>query len=217
MVSCAVSKSEFGSSEMSPTIYYKPTIHVDKKKCSANELADMKDPEGRILTTLCNEDFELCLLQGSCFVEHEGKIKSFNYHSKKKGEHRFTEVNLSKCPYGFGVKGHCLDPYFSVAADLTYYSLGDVIFVPRLQGALLPNGEIHDGYLIVRDTGSKIIGPLRFDFFTGFLNHLSPDNPLARIGFGDPKNKFEFKKLSESEAQSIREKRNYPNINTDKN
>lgn len=217
MISCAVSKSEFGSSNMSPTIYYKPTIILNKTKCTANELTDMTDPAGHILTTICKQDFELCLLQGSCFIEEQGKVKSFNYHSRIKGEYRFIEVSLSKCPYGFGVKGQCLDPYFSVAADLTYYSLGDVIFVPRLEGTVLPNGEVHDGYLIVRDTGTAIIGPQRFDFFTGFLNHLSPDNTFARMGFGDPKNKFEFKKVSEVDAKNIREKRNYPGIKTVKN
>lgn len=34
----------------------------------------------------------------------------------------------------------CLDPYFTVAADLNFYKLGDVIFVPQFVGEVMPDG-----------------------------------------------------------------------------
>lgn len=209
--SCANSKSSSGTL-LSPTIYYKPTIHLNKTKCPSNSLRDIKTPDDRILQTVCGEDFKLCLRQGSCFIEDQGKVTSFNYHSMKNGEPRFIEVDIKKCPYGYGVKGNCLDPYYSAAADLKYYSVGDVIFIPRLVGAELPSGLIHDGYIIIRDAGGGVKGSERFDFFTGFLSHLSRENTFARLGFGDPKNQFEFRRASESEAKAVRAKRNYPGL-----
>ena len=59
----------------------------------------------------------------------------------------------------------CLDPYYSVAADLDIYKLGTVVYVPSFVGVLLPSGVNHDGYFVVRDSGSSIKGYGRFDFF----------------------------------------------------
>ncbi|MGZ6471263.1 MAG: 3D domain-containing protein [Bdellovibrio sp.] len=198
---------------LSPTIYYKPTIHLNKLKCSNNDLRDMKTQDDRTLVTVCFEDFKLCLKQGSCFIEDGGKVTSYNYHATKNGEPRFVEVDTKRCPYGYGVKSNCLEPYFSAAADLNYHAIGEVIFIPRLIGLILPSGVLHDGYIIIRDSGGSIIGPDRFDFFTGFVDHLSKDNPFARLGLGDPKNRFEYRKVTDfSEAESVRKKRNYPNL-----
>lgn len=211
VLGCAASKSSDGLS-MNPTIYYKPTIHQNKAKCSNGNLRDLLSPDGYVLVTLCDTDYKQCLMQGSCFVEDEGKITSYNYHSSKEKIPRFIEVDLNTCPYGYGVRSSCLDPYFSAAADLKYYNPGDVIYVPRLVGAVMPNGEVHDGYIVIRDSGGGILGANRFDFFTGFFNHLAKENTLARLGFGDPKNSFEFRLANEDEAQAARQRRNYPGL-----
>ncbi|MEK2644226.1 murein transglycosylase [Bdellovibrio sp. BCCA] len=208
---CAVSKNSDGMS-LNPTIYYKPTIHQNKTKCSANALRDLLSPDGQVLVTLCESDYKQCLLQGSCFIEDDGKITSYNYYSTKEKIPRFIEVDLNSCPYGYGVRNSCLDPYFSAAADLKYYNAGDVIFIPRLVGAVMPNGEVHDGYIVIRDSGGGVLGANRFDFFTGFFNHLAKQNTLARLGFGDPKNRFEFRLASKAEAQAARARRNYPRL-----
>lgn len=209
LLACSSSNTEKG---LIPTIYYKPTVHVDKSKCASSDLKDLLSTSGKTLTTLCQQDYWHCLMQGSCFVYDQQKLNSYNYHSTKNGVALFVEVDLNKCPYGYGAKGYCLDPYFSIAADLSIHKMGDVFFVPRLEGAVLPNGEIHDGYVIVRDSGGKILGAARFDFFTGFLDHLNSNNTLAQLGFGDPKNRFEYYKLSEDEAEKIRAKRGYPGL-----
>lgn len=212
-VSCAANSSTSDDNDLVPTIYYKPTIILDKTKCGPNDLKDFISPEGKVLETVCEVDFNRCLMQGSCFIEYpDGKVKSYNVHSKKDNVFRFIEVDTKRCPYGYGVRNSCLDPYFSVAADLNFYQAGDAIFVPRLVGAQMPNGEIHDGYLLVRDKGGGVIGANRFDFFTGFFNHLSGDNVMAKLGFGDPKNRFEFRKATAEEAKKVRAQRSYPGL-----
>lgn len=210
-MSCAETKSS-DVSQLIPTIYYKPIIQYDRQKCSASRLKDMKDPDGRTLITICDTDYDRCLMQGSCFVHEEDKTHSFNYHSTKDGIARFVEVDIAICPFGYGVKSSCLDPYFSVAADLSIYRAGDVIFVPRLIGVRMPNGEIHDGFLVIRDSGGKIKGRGRFDFFTGFYNHLDKENVLARLGFSDSRHRYEYRIANPSEAAATRERRGYPKL-----
>jgi hypothetical protein len=210
LISCASKASE--AETLNPTIYYKPTVNLDVSKCTDDDLRDVVTEDGKVLTTMCSNDYKSCLMQGSCFVHKQGKVRSFNYQSLKDGVYRFVEVDIRQCPYGYGVRNSCLDPYFTVAADLQFYKPGDVIFVPRLVGAKMPNGEIHDGFLIVRDRGGGIIGANRFDFFTGFYSHLSRENTMARLGFGDKDNKFEFRKATDEEAAYTRSQRGYPRL-----
>lgn len=211
LMSCAETKSS-NVSKLTPTIYYKPVIQYDRQKCSSNRLKDMKDPDGKTLITICDTDFDRCLMQGSCFVHEEDKIHSFNYHSTKGGIARFVEVDIQACPYGYGVKSSCLDPYFSVAADLSLYKAGDVIFVPRLVGVRMPNGEIHDGFLVIRDSGGKIKGRGRFDFFTGFYNHLDKENVMVHLGFSDSNHRYEYRLAKPNEAAATRQRRAYPKL-----
>lgn len=211
MISCAVSKNSDGLS-MNPTIYYKPTIRQKDAKCASSATRDILTVDGVTLATLCEKDYDACLMQGSCFVDDGIKVTSYNYHSTKDQVARFMEVDLKKCPYGYGVRSSCLDPYFSVAADLSIYKAGEVLFIPRLVGAVLPNGEVHDGFIIIRDSGGGIIGANRFDFFTGFYDHRQKANTLARLGFGEPKNRFEFRKATAEETLAAQKSRNYPGL-----
>lgn len=211
LISCAAPQSSDG---LVPTIYFKPTIRADQTKCSSSSQREILSPEGYTLATLCDSDYKQCLMQGSCFVEQDGVLTSYNYHSTKEGVARFIVTDLKECPFGYGVQSSCLDPFYSVAADLDVYGAGDVIFVPRLVGARLPNGQLHDGFLIIRDSGGGIKGADRFDFFTGFLDHRTKENPFARLGFGDPKNRFQFRLASKSEALAARQRRGYPGLNS---
>lgn len=211
LLSCAASKSSVGLF-LNPTIYYKPTIHKYKAKCSSNSLRDLISPDGRTLVALCESDYRECLLQGSCFVDDGEQVTSYNYHSTRDGVPRFVVVDLTICPYGYGVRESCLDPYFSAAADLEFYHPGDVIFVPRLIGAVMPDGEVHDGFIVIRDSGGRIVGANRFDFFTGLYSHRQRQNVFARLGFSDPKNRFEFRMATKDEAVATRVRRNYPGL-----
>lgn len=208
---CAASKSSEGLS-MVATIYYKPTIQNNKTSCSANSLRDLLSPEGYTLVTLCEANYKECLLQGSCVVEENDVRTSYNYHSTKEGVARFIKVDTAKCPFGYGVRSSCLDPYFSAAADLKFHSPGDVIFIPRLVGSVLPHGEVHDGFIVIRDSGGGIVGENRFDFFTGYLDHKHKDNIFAHLGFSDPKSRIEYRKATEAESVLARESRNYPGL-----
>lgn len=197
---------------LSPTIYYKPVVHIENEKCSSNDLVDMKTKQGATLATLCKATYKNCLLQGSCYIIQGNQTKMIGYGGEHTDGYNFVEVDYKRCPYGWGVKEICLDPYFSIAADMKYFDAGDVIYVPKLVGVALPTGETHDGYMIVRDEGGGITGPARFDFFTGLLDHRSKKNPFATLGFGDQTNRFEFRIVKGDEAKQALKRRGYPGI-----
>lgn len=199
-------------SSLRPTIYYLPRIDVNADSCSSNDLVDVRGARGQTIVTLCVKSYKTCLMQGTCLVVQNGIAQLLNYSGTQGGARFFTFTDRSICPFGFGVKKICLDPYFSVAADLSYHKAGDVIYVPKLRGVALPDGRTHDGYVIVRDTGGNIVGQDRFDFFTGDLNYKDPRNVFGTMGLASKKNRFQYTKVSADLAERIRKNRLFPRM-----
>jgi 3D (Asp-Asp-Asp) domain-containing protein len=197
---------------ITPTLYYKPVIELERMQCPASELRDLVNENDEVLMQLCAKEYNNCLLQGSCFVVTEGKTRAFNFTKNKDGINRFAEKYEARCPYGYGVRAICLDPFYTVAADPTFHQVGDVIFVPKLVGVDLPDSTKHTGYLVVRDVGGAILGENRFDFFTGFYGPYDRANSFSRLGLSDKKNKFGYQKMPEEIAKKVREHRRFPNI-----
>ncbi|KYG62431.1 murein transglycosylase [Bdellovibrio bacteriovorus] len=199
---------------LSPTIYYKPVLSADPAQCAGTPMVELKDIEDKVLTVLCPKDHANCLMQGACYVADEwGRLRSFNYVRRGVDQlPRWGEVNTSKCPYGYGVRNVCLDPHYSVAADLDFHKLGDVIFVPRLVGVAMPDGSTHHGYLVIRDKGAAIKGPHRFDFFTGFVEPYVSANIMRKLGFSESKNSFVYRKATAEEAEMVRRYTAYPGL-----
>ena len=156
-------------------------------------------------------------MEGTCQIQQGSKKVLLNVSAIRDGERRFVVIEDSECVYGGGdrrdkVKGYkimCLDPYYSLAADLTIYNLGDVIYIPSAVGIILPNGSTHDGYFVVRDSGGAIKGYGRFDFFSGFDSSF---NPLKMAGFSDKDNNVPYYLVMGSEAEQFLRKRNFPSI-----
>lgn len=150
--------------------------------------------------------------------EAHAQPASLNYEiinyvkSDKHGVPLFMMTDEEACPWGYGVKAICLDPFYTVAADMEYHKPGEVLFVDRLKGIILPNGEVHSGFVIVRDRGAAIKGPDRFDFYTGLIAYKDPKNPFTAKGFAASSNKFNYRKATESEAKHFRLLRNFPKV-----
>lgn len=199
---------------MHPTIYYKPIFTEHDNKCSQDDWKPIISPENKVLAQLCSANFARCLMEGACSVfDEHGTLRSFNYYQRgEDGIPRFKEIDRNRCPFGYGVKNICLDPYYSIAADLKIYKVGDVIFIPKIVGQIMPDGETHDGFFVVRDAGSAIQGAQRFDFYTGYTHPFSSKNPFFHLGFADVKNSIEFRLATEEEAIRIRSKTLYPSI-----
>lgn len=196
-----------------PTVYYYPVINEDKRKCSRT--SELIDEDGKRLARVCATTRASCRLQGSCAIIQKGKKKTFNIVGKIGEIDRFFETTKDACRFGYGVKASCLDPFYTVAADLNIYRPGDVIYVPKIRGIELPDGSKHSGYFLIRDRGRNIIGKTRFDFFTGHIPWRDDENPFTKAGLASKANKFEFMKIKGAKAKAFSELRSYPKLPVD--
>lgn len=123
----------------------------------------------------CEKFKEMVGVQGSGTLS-KGKIYTFQGKT----------VDIGDCDTSIGKGNTCLIPYVSVAADLRYHELGDIIEMPALKGKIitLPNGKkfVHPGYFIVDDRGaaSYIRGENRFDVYTGPHDLDDPRNAFGQ-------------------------------------
>jgi 3D (Asp-Asp-Asp) domain-containing protein len=199
-----------------PTIYYVPQYDLTKQACSASERTPLKDKHDVTLFEICPQTYSSCLMQGTCSLKNgQGEFLVNVAGRSADGKQRFSRVGNKVCRYGYGAKRNiCLDPFHSIAADLSIYQLGQVIYIPSLVGVNLPDGTRHDGYFIVRDSGGAIKGYGRFDFFTGFWSNIR-SNPFAKVGLSDKSTHPQYYVLDDSEASEILKKRNYPELPVD--
>jgi hypothetical protein len=199
--------------EAIPTVYYKARYELAKQTCDASDKLPILDPQDAVLAELCPRAHADCTLQGSCLiVDEDGLSTSINYVRTVNKIPRFVEIDSRRCPFGLGVQNMCLDPFYTVAADLDFFKPGDVLYVPALVGLNLPRGLKHHGFLIVRDRGAGIKGDHRFDFFSGFFHYSDPRNPFSRIGLQDQTNRFPYYKVTGKSAELILNKRGYPEL-----
>jgi len=201
---------------LKPTIYYFPVYDEDKGGCAASEKVTLHGEDGKALMSVCRKSSNSCGLQGTCSIIQKGKIRLFNILDRIRGQDRYFEIDRNECRFGYGVRSICLDPFYTLAADLKIYKPGDVIFVPAIVGTVLPSGTIHDGFFVVRDKGRGINGRGRFDFFTGLLSWFDEKNPFAKLGLGDKKNSMQYFKIKGAKAQEILSRRVYPSLPANK-
>lgn len=198
---------------LAPTIYFIPILNAKKTDCPENSLQPIKNIQGQTIAKVCDEDYKICVKQGTCLVSETRGMRIINFTTRRGKIPLFSDKIKKECPYGLGMKDICLDPYFTVAGDLNFHKLGDVIYVPSARGIQLPNGETHDGYFIVRDSGSNLKSEKRFDFFTGFDRDDDIANVFKKLGLDDKENRFKHETVSETIAAKVRAKRNYPKLN----
>lgn len=87
--------------------------------------------------------------------------------------HMVNRRTVSKAaPYGRGSSGRLLVPFRSVAADRRVFPPGTVLYIPELRGRTMRDGHgkafVHDGYVMVTDSGSGVRHG-HIDFFAGGL------------------------------------------------
>lgn len=208
------------SGKLTPTVYYKPVFFPEDESCAANTRVPMLDVNGKVLLQTCSRIARACAVQGSCtfYREVEGgrelqtiRLNIISYNPRTRISH-FADVTSSECVFGLGVRSICLDPFYSVAADLSLYKPGDVLFVPAMVGLPLPDGSLHDGFMVVRDAGGGIEGLGRFDFFTGLQSWRSPQNPFLALKLQDPSTRLDFFLLRGERAEQVRRERSYPKL-----
>lgn len=195
-----------------PTVYYKPLYTLNEESCEEKDLVNLRGKEKEVLLQLCPRMKSECLLQGSCLIRTDDRLRSFNYFRMQDKMPLFAEIDTEVCPYGLGLSNICLDPFYTVAADKSLMKKGDVIFVPAIVGMDLPNGQRHNGYLVVRDSGGAIKGKGRFDFFSGYIHWRNRENPFTQAGLISKSTNKDWFIVSGESAELIRKRRNFPRL-----
>jgi|GEM_PF-3700116 len=179
---------------LSPTVYYTPKFNVDTARDSGCKLVGIGE------WSICESSFRDCLMQGSCFL---GFANNWRYFVRAGKAEALRPESQGRCRFANGYGG-CLTPNVSIAADLNVHKVGDVIYVPELDGKNVPYVGRHDGFFVVHDKGGAIVGPNRFDFYTGHMGARDQSNAMARWGFGDKSRSFRYVKLGEAAAIAVR-------------
>lgn len=204
-------KEDFeGPGTLKPTVYYFVVINEDKKSCDSK--IGLHGAGGKKLISVCLRTHQACALQGSCGVVQNGRTYFFNIIGRFQNQERFFQIEEDGCKYGYGVNSSCLDPFYTLAADLTIYKPGEVIYIPSVVGMELPDGSKHSGYFVIRDQGRGIKGRGRFDFFSGEFYWADPQNPLYKIGFSDVKTNVPYYRVKGETAKAVLANRAYPNL-----
>lgn len=209
----SIAKSEMvGPGVLKPTVYYYVVLNEDTNACPANTKVPLYGQGGKTLLKVCPKTASACSLQGTCGVTQKGETHTFNIIGRFEGQDRFFEIPEDGCRFGYGVRSSCLDPFYTLAADLTIYSPGEVIFIPAVVGLVLPDGSKHSGYFVIRDRGRGIKGLGRFDFFTGHYSWLNKNNPFKKLGLGDVKTNIPYYRIKGEAAKKVQAYRAYPDL-----
>jgi len=98
----------------------------------------------------------------------------------------FEELDEKTHPYGRGAAHRPLEPFRSVAVDPRLIPIGEPLYVPELDGILLPDGTIHDGCVRADDTGGGI-KHRKMDFFVvSYANFRYLDSELWGVDWVTP-------------------------------
>lgn len=207
-----VQATETREAVLIPTIYRLFIINKDKQSCNWKPKKSFYNRDGRVLQTVCAEDYDRCRLEGSCDVIENSKLTPIGFLKQVGSNDYWRTYDRRRCPYGSGYGNTCLDPFRSVAADLNYWKLGDVIYISIVDGVELPDGSVHDGFFTVRDTGGAINGPHRFDFYVGKSSQKIIVNIFSKMKLNDRQTQVLFRRASADETARVLSQRRYPEI-----
>ena len=119
--------------DLRPTMYY--IANESETSCvgryngndfDGSEISEVLTPEGDLIAKVCTRFFKVLSMEGTGVLSDRGQGElTVNWA----GKFRFRVMD--KCTFGEGVKGLCLIPYHTIAADLTVYPVGTMMYIPR--------------------------------------------------------------------------------------
>lgn len=171
------------------TVYFVFRAHASSRSDAVPVLDSHAHPFG---VALSRWDWCHAALEGTVQVTADGGARVFNYARTSSQVHVdcsdilgfldnasrnqiertvFVEITAT-APGGLASRpGTRLVPYRTLAVDPRFIPLGSLLYIPSLRGLRMPDGQVHDGYVLAADIGIGIAGN-HVDFFIG-----APGNP----------------------------------------
>jgi hypothetical protein len=138
-------------------------------KCLSGSSATTKTVTHYYVPLLDAYDHYSCdQMEGTCIYKKNGVewLHNYGYADQK--------LKDARCKNGYGNKSNCLNPCRTIAASMSHHRWGEIIYIKELVGQKCGSARdktdmIHDGFVMVGDTGSPthFNAPGRFDFFWG--------------------------------------------------
>lgn len=108
---------------------------------------ELRDSRGRVIAETHARFRKDLVMEGTGWLR-DGRTVRFD--RTVNGEHRFRVI---KSRFGITATGCPADPYRTAAVDPRFVKLGSKIYIPQLEGTVLPDGSKHDGIFIANDRG----------------------------------------------------------------
>ncbi len=191
--------------------------------CRTELRRNVLDKNEKTLLQVCADQYYSCVFNGGCSFQQIGKeylFLNFLRYSADQEHAYFFKANTQRCPFGYGTKNVCIDPYFSaIVGPTSFLKTGDVIEIPAARGLKLPTGEIHTGFFVVRDLASSLE-----DSIEGRVSlHLGPQSStelsrhasiFSSVGLNNLDSGLKFRVITGEQASKVRQERNYPLVNS---
>jgi 3D (Asp-Asp-Asp) domain-containing protein len=124
-------------------------------------------------------------MEGSGWTE-DGRVINYDGKCRFGTGVCFEVLDGEVHPYGRGAGRRPLVPFRSVAVDPRLVPIGEPLYIPELDGILLPDGTIHDGCVRADDTGGGI-KKKKMDFFVvSYENFKFIDSELWYVNWITP-------------------------------
>tara|TARA_Y100000590_G_scaffold470711_1_gene668273 strand:+ start:127437 stop:128078 length:642 start_codon:yes stop_codon:yes gene_type:complete len=170
------------------------------RRYNGRERTNILTPKGTKIATVCSRFAAVLAMEGTGILSKENGGMTVNWA----GNYRYKVMR--KCKYGLGVRGLCLLPFHTLAADNKVHRPGDIIYIPFVKESNieLPDGSLHSGLFQVRDTGGAFqgVGSKRVDMFVHTQN--DRDNVFVKRNIHKPNQFKAYKLIDESKDQAIK-------------
>lgn len=109
---------------------------------------ELRDARGRLIAVTHARFRKDLVMEGTGWLR-DGRTVRFD--RTVSGQHRFRVIQSR---YGITALGCPAQPYRTAAVDPRFVKLGSKIYIPQLEGTVLPDGSKHDGIFIANDRGA---------------------------------------------------------------
>lgn len=142
-------------------------------------LVDMLTVTDEVLATVPIALAKRISMEGSGFLP-DGRLLNLN-NSFDWPESRFMLVDQNEAPWGFDSQGGALVPWKSIAVDSNVIPLNSEVYIKEFDGAVLPDGTVHNGWFVSVDTSHSFTGKHLDIFVATYQNYEYMSNLLGNI------------------------------------
>ena len=122
-------------------------VDESSSRYAGDRTATLRDRRGKVIAMTTPRFRKELLLEGTGWLR-DGRTVAVD--RKIGGEYRFR---VTRSRYGRTASGCRPDPFRTVAVDPRFVPLGSELYIPQLEGTVLPDGSVHDGRFIASDRG----------------------------------------------------------------